>query len=76
MPGYSPAMAAAAVRSVDSLTSKGTKLSSLPASRSAERSTRVFSEVPEPSSTSVVAPDIRTISSAWARRISRSLLVG
>ena len=54
-PGYSSATAAAASRSVCSLTSKGTKRSSVPASRSASSSSRVFSDVPEPSSTSVSA---------------------
>ena len=49
------AIAAAAPRRVGSLTSKGTKRRSSPAARSASSRSRVFSEVPEPSSTSVSA---------------------
>ncbi len=76
MPAYSFSIAAAASCSVRLLTSKGTNRRSDPASRIASRSTRVFSDVPEPSSTRVSAPEARTISLARASRIARSRRVG
>ncbi len=76
MPGYSPRIDVAAERSVLSLISKGQKRCSCPARANASSSTRVLSDVPEPSSTRVSAPDASTMASASARRIVRSASVG
>ena len=66
MPAYSRDTLAAASRRVCSLTSNGTKRSRVPASRSASSRIRVFSDVPEPSSTSVSALVSSAMSRAWA----------
>ena len=60
--GYRVAIASALARSTSSLTSRGTNRSSVPAAASASRSISVFSEVPAPSSTSVLAPVSAAIS--------------
>ncbi len=73
---YSFSIAAAAFRSVVSLTSNGTKRARRPRDASASSSRRVFSDVPEPSSTSVSAPATSAISPARATRIERSARVG
>ena len=75
-PGYSVATAAAADRSVVSSTSKGTKRRSAPRRWKASSSSRVFSDVPEPSSMSVSAPERAAISPARATRMPRSVRVG
>ncbi len=62
--------------SVASDTSKGTNRCSVPAPAKASSSSRVFSDVPEPSSTSVSAPVSAAISPARAARIARSARVG
>ena len=67
---------AAAARSVASLTSNGTKRARRPASAKASRRRRVFSDVPEPSSTSVSALVRDTTSAACATSIPRSVRVG
>ena len=69
-------MAAAASRSVVSLTSNGTKRVSVPADCNASRSNLVFSDVPEPSSTNVSAFVTCAISSDLVARIERSVRVG
>jgi hypothetical protein len=75
-PGYSAATAAAAERRVVSSTSKGTKRRSAPRRAKASSRSRVFSEVPEPSSISVSAPDRAAISPARSTRMPRSVRVG
>jgi hypothetical protein len=72
---YEAATSAAASRSTSSLTSRGTNRRSVPAAAMASRSSRVFSDVPEPSSTSVPAPARAAISPAEATRIERSARV-
>ena len=61
-PGNSSATAALAVVRTAGSTSKGTNVRSVPASRSVRSSSRVFSEVPLPSSISVRAPVTAAIS--------------
>jgi hypothetical protein len=61
---------------VPSLTSSGTNRRRLPASRNASSNKRVFSDVPDPSSTSVSALDRAAMSRACAARIERSHRVG
>ena len=70
------AMSAADARSVASLTSKGAKRRSVPSLASASSSTRVFSDVPDPSSTSVSARVRAAMSPACSSRIERSVRVG
>ena len=66
----------AAATSAGSLTSTGTYVRSVRAARSASISSRVFSDDPEPSSTSVAAPLSAAIWPAADCRISRSARVG
>ena len=75
MPSYSDATASLAFRSVTWSTSKGMNPRRWPAEDMAFSSSRVFSDVPEPSSTNVSAPKAAT-SPACAERISRSRRVG
>ncbi len=74
--GKASAIAAVASRSVGSATSNATNRCRRPVAASAASSRRVFSEVPEPSSTSVSAPLSAAISVARAPRIARSARVG
>jgi hypothetical protein len=68
-------MSSAATRNVSSLTSNGMKRVSDPFPAMASSSSRVFSEVPDPSSTSVSAVAVSTISRALRARIARSARV-
>ena len=67
---------APAERSTVGSTSTGTNRRSRPARRSASSRSRVFSEVPLPSSTSTSAPDAAAISPARTLRMARSVRVG
>ena len=69
MPGQRSAMARHDDHSISSLTSNGAMRRSVPASRSASIRSHVFSDVPEPSSTSVSAPVMGAMSSACSVRI-------
>ena len=69
--GYSRASLSALARSVSSLTSNGTNRRGA----SASSSSRVLSDVPEPSSISVAASVSSAISSAYRSRIERSARV-
>ena len=72
----SSASVAAAPRRNSSLTSNGTYLDSKPVSWRAVSSTRVFSQAPAPSSTSVSAFDSSAIEGAYFSRSARSARVG
>ena len=76
MPGYAAASSGAASTRTGSHTSKGTNRSSVPASARPSSSSRVFVDVPDPSSTRLVAPVRRAIDPASRSRISVSLRVG
>ncbi len=68
--GYAAPISCALVRSARSLTSKGTKRSSVPLSASSRN--RVFVALPDPSSMSVRALDRSAMNVDRARRISAS----
>ena len=75
IPGYSSAIAAAASRRACSDTSNGTNRRRCPASTIASSRRRVFSDDPEPGSTSVFAAVSVATSSARSARMIRSRLV-
>ena len=76
MSGCSAPMASAATARVVALTSRGQNRRSCPVAVKASRSNRVLSEVPEPSSTRVSAPERAATSADRASRIARSREVG
>lgn len=76
IPGYSSATASAVARRVGSATSKGTNRRSCPVAVMASSNSRVFSDVPAPTSTRVSAPVMAAAAQACSARIARSVRVG